>query len=72
MNKKKQPHVSSRKPEKQIVIIETPRGSRNKYKYNEKTGRMKFSKVLPEGMVFPSDSFPIPKRTMAIRSTFWC
>ncbi len=43
------------KPEQQQVIIETPRGSRNKYKYNGETGRMKFSKVLPEGMVFPYD-----------------
>jgi inorganic pyrophosphatase len=39
----------------QKVIIETPGGSRNKYKLDEQTGRMKFSKVLPEGMAFPFD-----------------
>jgi len=42
------------------VIIETPRNSRNKYKFNEKTGRMKLSKVMPEGMMFPYDFGFIP------------
>jgi inorganic pyrophosphatase len=37
------------------VIVETPRGSRNKYKWDEETGRIKLSKVMPEGMVFPYD-----------------
>ena len=37
------------------VVVETPRGSRNKYKIDEKTGRLKLGKVLPEGMVFPYD-----------------
>jgi inorganic pyrophosphatase len=37
------------------VVVETPRGSRNKYKFDERTGRMKLSKVMPEGMVFPYD-----------------
>ena len=37
------------------VVIETPRGSRNKYKLDEKSGRFKLSKVMPEGMVFPFD-----------------
>jgi inorganic pyrophosphatase len=37
------------------VIVETPRGSRNKYKLDEQTGRIKLSKVMPEGMVFPYD-----------------
>jgi inorganic pyrophosphatase len=59
MNKKQQ-NATRRKPENQNVIIETPRGSRNKYKYNEKTGRMKFSKVLPEGMMFPYEFGFIP------------
>jgi inorganic pyrophosphatase len=45
------------KPENKAteVIVETPRGCRNKYKYDEKNRRMKLSKVLPEGMVFPYD-----------------
>jgi inorganic pyrophosphatase len=37
------------------AVIETPRGSRNKYKLDEKSGRFKLSKVMPEGMVFPFD-----------------
>jgi inorganic pyrophosphatase len=37
------------------VVVETPRGSRNKYKWDEKTARFKLSKVMPEGMVFPYD-----------------
>ncbi len=37
------------------VVIETPRGCRNKYKFDEESGRMKLSKVMPEGMVFPYD-----------------
>jgi inorganic pyrophosphatase len=58
--KKRQQKTDPRKPEHQQVIIETPRGSRNKYKYNKETGRMKFSKVLPEGMMFPYDFGFIP------------
>ena len=42
------------------VIIETPRGCRNKYKFEEKTGRVKLSKVLPEGMMFPYDFGFVP------------
>ena len=37
------------------VVIETPRGSRNKYKLDEKSGRFRLSKIMPEGMVFPFD-----------------
>jgi len=39
----------------QQVVVETPRGSRNKYKLDEQTGQIKLSKVMPEGMVFPFD-----------------
>jgi inorganic pyrophosphatase len=42
------------------VIIETPKGCRNKYKFDEETGRMKLSKVMPEGMMFPYDFGFIP------------
>lgn len=38
-----------------MIVVETPRGNHNKYKYDEKTGRMKLSKVMPEGMMFPYD-----------------
>lgn len=60
MKKKRGPKTGSRKPDRRQVIIETPRGSRNKYKYNGETGRMRFSKVLPEGMMFPYDFGFIP------------
>ncbi|HVN20199.1 MAG TPA: inorganic diphosphatase [Dongiaceae bacterium] len=35
------------------AVIETPSGSRNKFKFDEKPGMFALSKVLPEGMVFP-------------------
>ena len=38
-----------------VVVVETPRGCRNKYKLDQQTKRMKLSKVMPEGMVFPYD-----------------
>ncbi len=37
------------------VIVDTPKGSRNKYKYDEKHGQWRLSKVLPQGMSFPYD-----------------
>ena len=37
------------------IIIETPKGSRNKIKYDAKSRKFKLSKILPEGMVFPYD-----------------
>lgn len=37
------------------VIIETPRGSRNKFTYDEEHGLFKLSGVLPAGAVFPFD-----------------
>jgi hypothetical protein len=43
------------------IIVETPRGCRNKYKYDEKTGRLKLSKVMPEGMMFPYDFRLLPQ-----------
>ena len=35
------------------AVVETPGGSRNKFKYDEKLGFFALSGVLPEGMVFP-------------------
>ncbi len=34
-------------------VIETPPGSRNKFKFDEKIGTYALSGVLPQGMVFP-------------------
>ena len=37
------------------VIIETPKGSRNKFTYDEEHGLFKLGGVLPAGAVFPFD-----------------
>jgi inorganic pyrophosphatase len=42
------------------VIIDTPRGSRNKYKWDEKLGVLKLSHVLTAGAVFPFDFGFVP------------
>src|SRR4030095_8015500 len=42
------------------VVIETPKGSRNKFKYDPISHRFKLSKVLPVGMVFPHDFGLVP------------
>lgn len=48
--------------EKEVVnvIVETPKGSANKYKYEPKSGCFVLHKVLPEGLVFPLDFGFIP------------
>jgi inorganic pyrophosphatase len=42
------------------VIIETPRGNRNKFDFDEEHKLFKLAKVLPEGMVFPFEFGFIP------------
>jgi inorganic pyrophosphatase len=42
------------------IVIETPRGSRNKYDYDPECDCMELATVLPEGMVFPYDFGFIP------------
>lgn len=42
------------------VIIETPKGSRNKYNYDEERDLFKLGGVLPAGAVFPFDFGFIP------------
>ena len=42
------------------AIIETPKGSRNKFKYDEQLGLFKLSGTLPVGNVFPFDFGYIP------------
>jgi inorganic pyrophosphatase len=42
------------------VVIETPRGSRNKFKFDPKLKAVCLSKTLPEGMSFPFDFGFIP------------
>lgn len=64
VNDRPKPHDRNKQSDSEdaplVVVIETPRGSRNKYKLDEQTGRMKLSKVMPEGMVFPYDFGFIP------------
>lgn len=42
------------------VVIETPKGSRNKYKFDTEQRAFILNKVLPEGMVFPHDFGFVP------------
>ncbi len=42
------------------VVIETPKGSRNKFKFDEKQHQFRLSKVLPQGMIFPFDFGYVP------------
>jgi inorganic pyrophosphatase len=42
------------------VVIETPKGSRNKYAFDPDRRSFTLKKVLPEGMVFPHDFGFIP------------
>ena len=43
------------------VVIETPRGSRNKYKYDERLGLFRLHAVLPAGVAFPYDFGFVPQ-----------
>jgi inorganic pyrophosphatase len=42
------------------VVIETPKGSRNKYAFDEKQRVFTLKKVLPSGMEFPYDFGFVP------------
>jgi len=42
------------------VVIETPKGSRNKFDYDEETGLFKLGGVLPAGASFPFDFGFVP------------
>jgi inorganic pyrophosphatase len=37
------------------VVVDTPKGSRNKFRFDERTGLWRLSKVLPRGLSFPYD-----------------
>src|SRR5579885_378130 len=45
------------------VVIETPKGSRNKYKFDPKLRSFKLNRVLPDGMNFPYDFGFVPSTT---------
>ncbi len=42
------------------VVVDTPKGSRNKFKYDEELGLFRLSKVLPLGSSFPYDFGFVP------------
>jgi inorganic pyrophosphatase len=42
------------------VVVDTPRGSRNKNKFDEQHGQWRLGKILPQGMCFPYDFGFIP------------
>ena len=42
------------------IIIDTQKGSRNKFKYDGETRSFKLSRVLPAGFFFPYDFGSIP------------
>jgi len=43
------------------MIIDTPKGSRNKFKYDEEARCFRLSRILPAGASFPFDFGSIPK-----------
>src|SRR3954468_15152110 len=43
-----------------IVIVETPKGSQNKYEYEPRSGSFILAGVLPAGAVFPFDFGFVP------------
>ena len=43
------------------VLIEIPRGSRNKYEYDFDLGKMRFDRMLHTSMVYPTDYGFIPE-----------
>jgi len=55
--------LSTRDPESDLVrvVIDTPAGSRNKYKFDPELGLFKISRILPVGMSFPFDFGSIPR-----------
>jgi inorganic pyrophosphatase len=54
--------LAARDPKSDLVrvVIDTPAGSRNKYKFDDELGVFKLSRVLPAGMAFPFDFGSIP------------
>lgn len=62
MKKSDAPAETNSRPTPQIVdvVIETPKGSRNKFKYDPNTRMFKLSKIFPQGMMFPFDFGFVP------------
>ena len=56
----KLPHQLDPKKNQCRVIVETPRGSRIKFKFEPETGLFEISKFLPKGFVFPFEFGFVP------------
>jgi inorganic pyrophosphatase len=54
------PHQLEREKRECQAIIETPRGRRNKFKYDTDSGLYTLSRVLPQGFIFPFEFGFIP------------
>jgi len=54
------PHKLDRAKRECRAIIETPKGRRNKFKYEPETAAFSLSRVLPQGFTFPFDFGFIP------------
>jgi inorganic pyrophosphatase len=60
-------HITKAKPKPDLkhpvvtVIIEIPKGSRNKYEFDKKTGVIKFDRMLFSAVHYPSDYGFIPE-----------
>jgi inorganic pyrophosphatase len=54
--------VPARSPNSQCVhvIVDTPAGSANKYKFDDELGVFRVSRVLPAGLIFPHDFGSVP------------
>ncbi len=57
------PHQLDKTKRECKAIIETPKGRRNKFKYEPESGLFTLSRVLPEGFTFPFDFGFIPSTT---------
>ena len=57
--------VRERGSRRVYVVIDTPAGSRNKYKYDVAFGLYRVSRTLPAGSVFPYDFGSIPQTRAA-------
>jgi inorganic pyrophosphatase len=42
------------------AVIDTPKGSRNKFKFDDELGLFRLSGILPAGAVFPFDFGDVP------------
>jgi inorganic pyrophosphatase len=54
------PAINPDDPETVLAVVETSKGSRNKFAYHAETGTFRLKHVLPEGSAFPYDFGFVP------------